>query len=254
MISLEVREHILDILNLVARLEGTPVNIYQKDVTGQVVEVAGSDKKFFPRFCHAMWEVGGGRGLEACNSNMCGRAQLAFTSQAAQTIACHSGLLTNVHPISVDDEMLAVMHYGTHIPNGEDLSARLAQLDKTLTSLGASDEERELLRELLQDPVLRKGEDEAREMRDKLPPNVTKLLVKLLRKFDNDRQAFHDLQMRLVAVRGEASQLKKFAAKLSEATKSSHYSVEAGNISRRADKVLGATDSMASTMHSLTRG
>lgn len=254
MINFEIGERILDILDLVAQMEGTPVNIYQPDALDQVVEVAGSDKKFLPTFCHAMWEVGGGRGRGACDANMCGRARQTFISRAPQTVTCHSGLLTNTHPIEVDDEIVAVMQYGVYIPSDEDLSARLVQLGNTLTQLGAKEEERTRLQTLMHDPALRKSENEVREMREKLPPHVTRLLAKLLKKFENDRQVFHDLKMRLVAVRGEASQLRKFAARLGEAAKSSAESAEAQNISRRADRVCGAVDLMETTMTSLTRG
>ncbi len=249
MISFELKEQIRDVLNLLARLYGTPVGVYQKDESDEYVEVACSEENFFPNFCHEVWKLDNGRGRQLCEKNMCDRAGKVLESGEAKTTRCFMQLDTDAQPILIDGEIIGSMQFGAYLADDETVPERLARLEEKLQTFAVSDSDKIRLKELFLDVKSHQSED-VKNLRSKLPEEVTQLLKNHLKKYDIDRLTFHDLQIRLLAARNEALILLD---KIEENTRD-RSSEQLKGLTKGANRVLGAINSFATTMHNLSRG
>lgn len=248
MLSTEAQGQIRDILELLAQLKNTPIAIYQKDLSGKAVEVASSDLKQFPDHCHAVWKLGGEKGFEACKANTCGRAARVLEMAQAQSLICHAGLTVEAETISVDDEPMAVMKYGAYVPASEsaqDREDRLERHRQAMVRLGATAEESEQIKALLLNETLQRTPEELSVLRSTLPQLVQRILGKYLVQYENERMAYHDLQLRLQAAVNDAFNLNETLA--DSLPKGSYLQEE-------IESMLGSVLAMRMVMHNLSKG
>lgn len=248
LLSTEAQAQIHDVLELLAQLKNTPIAIYQKDINGDAVEVSSSDLNRFPEHCHAVWKLGGGRGFNVCKANTCGRAAHVLKTHGAQTLLCHAGLTVEAETISVDDEPRAVMKYGAYVVKDETDEVRAKRLERhhqAMKNLGASAEEAKHIQELLLECAMNRTTEEWATLRATLPQLVQHILGKYLTQYENERMAYHDLQLRLQAAIADAYNLLEM---LDDTLPKGSSSIE------EAQNMLGAVQAMRMVMHNLTKG
>jgi len=248
MLSTASQGQIRDILELLAQLNNTPIAIYQKDLSGKAVEVASSDLKQFPSHCHAVWKLGGGKGFEACKANTCGRAALVLEMAQAQSLICHAGLTVEAEAVSVDGEPMAVMKYGAYVAASESAAERQDRLERhrqAMMRLEATAEESEQIQALLLNETLQRSPEELSVLRSTLPQLVQRILGTYLVQYENERMAYHDLQLRLQAAVNDAFNLNEMLA--DSLPKGSYLQEE-------IESMLGSVLAMRMVMHNLTKG
>lgn len=248
MLSTEAQAQIRDILELLAQLKHTPMAIYQKDLSGNAMEVASSDLEQFPKHCHAVWRLNAGKGFETCKSNTCGRAARVLDAAKAESLMCHAGLTVEAAPISVDGAPMAVLKYGAYVRSQENAAIqeeRLARHRQAMARLGATANEAEEIKSLLLHPSTQRTAEELETLDANLPPLVTSILGRYLIHYENERMAYHDLQLRLQAAVSDAFNLNEtFSETLPrDAT-----------LQEESENMVGSVLAMRMVLHNLTKG
>jgi signal transduction histidine kinase len=248
MLSTEAQAQIGDILELLAQLKNTPIAIFQKDLSGKTHQVASSDLDQYPQHCQAVWKLDGGKGEEACKANTCGRAALILQAAQAQSLMCHAGLTAEAVTISVDDEPMAVLKYGAYVTADEssaEQEKRLAHHHEAMARLNATLEEAEQIKALLLDEKTQRTAAYLNTLRTNLPPLVQRILGKYLIQYENERMAYHDLQLRLQAAVSDAYNLNE---SLTESLPKD------SDLQEEVESILGSVMAMRMVMHNLTKG
>jgi len=248
MLSTEAQAQIRDILELLAQLKRTPMAIYQKDLSGKAMEVASSDLNQFPKHCHAVWRLNGGKGFEACKANTCGRAARVLEAAERQSLLCHAGLTVEAAPISVDGAPMAVLKYGAYVRSKEDAEQRAERFkrhEQAMQQLHATERQAAEIRQLLLDETTQRSAEELETLDANLPRLVTRMLGRYLVHYENERMAYHDLQLRLQAAVSDAFNLNET---LSEKSGLGSDALE------ESEAMLGSVLAMRMVLHNLTKG
>lgn len=248
MLSTEAQEQISAILELLAQLKHTPMAIYQKDLSGKAMEVASSELGQFPKHCHAVWRLNGGKGFEACKANTCGRAARVLEAAERQSLMCYAGLTVEAAPIAVDGAPMAVLKYGAYVKRDEEPEQRAERFkrhEQAMQHLRATPVEAAEIKKLLLDESTQRTAEELKTLDANLPPLVTSMLGKYLVHYENERMAYHDLQLRLQAAVSDAFNLNDT---LNES------SGLCSDILEESEAMLGSVLAMRMVLHNLTKG
>lgn len=248
MLSTEAQANIGDILELLAQLKNTPIAIFMKDLSGTTKQVASSELDQYPKHCNAIWELNGKKGFLACKENTCGRAALVLQEARSQSLMCHAGLTVESATIVVDEEPTAVLKYGAYVTANEsaaDQEKRLERHRQAMARLKATPEEAEQIKALLLDEKTQRTAEELDTLRANLPQLVQRILGRYLVQYENERMAYHDLQLRLQAAVSDAYNLNET---LTESL------LKESNLQEEANSMLGSVLAMRMVMHNLTKG
>lgn len=248
MLTTEAQGNIGDILELLAQLKNTPIAIFQNDLSGTTQQVASSELDQYPKHCHAVWELKDRKGFEACQQNTCGRAALVLQGEGQQSLMCHAGLTVESATISVDNEPAAVLKYGAYVTANESAAEQEKRLERhrqAMARLGATAEEAEDIKALLLDEKTKRTVEELDTLRANLPQLVQRILGKYLVQYENERMAYHDLQLRLQAAVSDAYNLNET---LTESLP------KESSLQEEVDCILGSVLAMRMVMHNLTKG
>jgi len=250
MFSPEAREIIKDILELFASASDLPIAMYEVGSDGQMSEVARSGDEHFPQHCFEVWRLNGGEGRRLCDENMCNRAQAGFGLREQRTLLCHAGLTVITDPIVVNDQVIAVIVYGSYIVRDEsDRQIRLARHSQAMRELKATKKEATLVRTLLLEETPEGDKEEWEWLHKTLPPIIGRLIDKYITHDEREKRiqvmAYHDLQLRLQAALSLAENVRR------------HIKREPAPAPKRVEEieyVTGAIEAAGTVMHNLTRG
>lgn len=211
MFSIQAKEMIHALLESFALASNTPIAIYERGSDGKYTQLVHADREHFPDHCRALWAIKGGE--SACRDDMTARIVEGLKSTDPSTVMCHAGLTTEIYPIVVDGETVAVLQFGAFLDDrdGEDdlRQQRQNRHDQLMRGLNIADEQAAEINRLLFSEELRRSKEERRLLRAYLAKVVEQVVYRHLK--DKERHmliAFHDVQLQVQAAMGWAAELE----------------------------------------------
>jgi signal transduction histidine kinase len=204
--TIQARELIRELLESFAAVGNFPVAFYERDEEGRTVLVAKSNDDHFPGHCQLLWRIKDGK--EQCAQDMLVRAGEGFEARESRQSVCHAGLTTEIHPVVIEGEVVAVLQFGAYVDEECPREERLKRHESLMERLQANPQMAEQVRALLEDEALR-GVVKDRELLRRLLSLVAERVVyRHLVDFDQEKRmrrhresvevsAYHDVQLRM---------------------------------------------------------
>jgi signal transduction histidine kinase len=255
MLNVRIRELISELLESFALVGVTPIAIYEKDGDGKITLVAHANHSHFPRHCQELWQINDGK--TRCHQDMIERAGEGFTSGRPGTSLCHAGLTTEIYPINVDGETVAVLQFGAFLePDVDDGEQRLERHHRLMNELGANPAVASHIKELLFDHGLRRTDSDRDWIRRALPLTIERVIYRHLEDLSQELRvrkqedtvktsAYHDVQLRLQAALAQA---EDHLYELKDPTAKTWYLHES------AEQVVNSIEMAGTVLHNLMQG
>ncbi|MFN0085619.1 MAG: ATP-binding protein [Blastocatellia bacterium] len=206
MFTVQARELIKELLESFAAVGNFPVAFYERDEEGGTILVAKANEEHFPAHCQKLWHVKDGK--DRCGRDMIDRAAEGFQRQESRKILCHAGLTTEVLPVVIDGETVAVIQFGAYLDEETPKEDRLRAHELLMEKLQANPQMAERVRALLLDDGLHASIESRDLLRRLLSQVVERVVYRHLVDFDHDnrmrkhrefveKSAYHDVQLRM---------------------------------------------------------
>lgn len=254
MFTVQARELIRELLESFAAVGNFPVAFYERDEEGNTILVAKANDDHFPAHCRKLWHIKDGK--ERCWKDMLNRAEEGFQKPESRAIVCHAGLTTEILPIVIDEETVAVMQFGAYLDERTSTEDRLRLHETLMERLQANPQLAEQVRDLLLEETLH-GSVEDRDLLRKLLSQVVKRVVyrhlvdfnqeKRMRKHREfvEKSAYHDIQLRMQSALANAD---NHLADLKDP------SVKSWSLAESAETVVKSIELASSVLYNLRRG
>jgi signal transduction histidine kinase len=240
MIDYDVQAFITDLLRLFFLSTGLAGTYYEINEKGEAKEIARSEDGFFPKYCHAIWDLQQGAARRTCDKDMCVRAAQALMSRRNETM-CHAGLVSFSQPIAVYGRIIGVIQYGGVVSGDETRKAeQLARHALAMQTLEASPSEAEHLQALLVNPARTFSRAQI-DLLQHIARSLSTVTAQFIRQRRIREGANHDLQIRLQAALAMADNLLTGLE-----TASPYY--------KSVEGIVSAIEAAADAMHGSTSG
>lgn len=190
---------------------------------------------------------------------MLARASEGFTASSPSTVLCHAGLATEIHPIVIDGQTVAVLQFGAFLEpeKREELDRERIDLHhRLMNALGARPDLADSIKDLLFDEALRHPGSDREWLRRMLPLIIERVIYRHLKDLSQESQmrkreeavrtaAHHDVQLRLQAALAHAD---NHLAYLKDPSSKSWALRESAEVTVNSIELVGAV------LHNLMRG
>ena len=204
--TIQARELIRELLESFASIGDVPVSFFERDEEGRTVLVAKANDDHFPAHCQTLWRIKDGK--EHCGQDMQLRAGAGFEAQGMVKILCHAGLTTEIHPVVIEGETVAVLQFGAYVDEEPPMEERHRRHEALMERLQANPQLAGQVRALLEDERLRSASGERDLLRRLLVLVAERVVYRHLVDFDQEKRmrkhresveisAYHDVQLRM---------------------------------------------------------